>query len=78
MATLKVRVPHVDRGRCDPRNILGVTMEIDLTEDLYKIGTENNILNSLYTRNQFTAWTEGTANISDGPSINVSLRWPKI
>ena len=22
--TLRVRVPHVDRGRCDSRNILGV------------------------------------------------------
>ena len=26
--TVKVRVPDVDRGRCDSRNILGVLMEV--------------------------------------------------
>ena len=49
--TVKVRVPDVDRGRCDSRNILGVIIEVDLTKDLYKIGTEDGILNSMYTRN---------------------------
>ena len=33
---VKVRVPDVDRGRCDPRNILGVIMEAELTKDLYR------------------------------------------
>ena len=72
--TVKVRVPDVDR-RCDSRNlgILGVIMEVDPTKDLHKIGTEDGILNLLYTRNQFTTCTEGTVNISDVPSI-VSLR----
>ena len=32
--TVKVRVPDVDRGRCDSRNILGLIMEADLTMDL--------------------------------------------
>ena len=36
--------------------------------------TKDGILNSLHTRNQFTTCTEGTVNISDVPSINVSLR----
>ena len=31
---VKVRVPDVDRGRCDSRNILEVIMEADLTTDL--------------------------------------------
>ena len=48
-------------------------MEVDLTKDLYKVGTKDGILNSLYTRNQFTACTEGTGNISGVPSINASL-----
>ena len=51
--TVKVPVPDVDRGRCDSRNILVVIMEADLTKDLYKIGTKDGILNSLYARNQF-------------------------
>ena len=49
-------------------------MEVDLTKDLYKIGTIDSILNSLYTRNRFTTCTEGIVNISDVPSINISLR----
>ena len=52
--TVKVRVPDVDRGRCDSRNILGVIMGPDLTKDLYKIGTKDGILNAWYTRNQFS------------------------
>ena len=52
--TVKVRVPDVDRGRCDSRNILGVIMGTDLTKDLYKIGIKDGILNAWYTRNQFS------------------------
>ena len=44
--TVKVRVPDVDRGRCDSRNFLGVIMEADFTKDLYRIGTKDGILNS--------------------------------
>ena len=71
--TVKVRVPDVDRGRCDSRNILGVTMEADVTKDLYRIGTKDGILNLWYTRNQFSTCTEGTVNIEDVPSVNASL-----
>ena len=53
---------------------MGVIIGADLTKDLYKIGTKDSILNSLYTRNQFTTCAEGTVNISDVPSINVLLR----
>ena len=61
--TVKVRVPDVDRGRCDSRNILGVIMEADLTKDLHR-----------HARNQFSTSTEGTVNILDVPSVNISLR----
>ena len=44
--TVKVRVPDVDRGRCDSRIFLGVIMEADFTKDLYRIGTKDGILNS--------------------------------
>ena len=72
--TVKVRVWDVDRGRCNSRNILGVIMEADLTKDLYRIGTKDGILNSWYARNQFSTCTEGTVNIADVPSVNISLR----
>ena len=66
-------MPDVDRGRCDSRNILGVIIEADLTKDLYRIGTKDDILNSWYARNQFSTCTEGTVNIVDVPSVNNSL-----
>ena len=75
--TVKVRGPDVDRGKCDSRNILGVVMEADLYRveaDLHRIGTKDGILNSLYARNQFSTFTEGTVNIADVPSVNISLR----
>ena len=73
--TVKVRVPDVYCGRCDARNILGVKMEADLTKDLYRIGTKDGkILNSWYTRNQFSTCTQGTVNIADVPSVNISVR----
>ena len=73
--TVKVRVPDVDRGRCDSRNILGVIMKADFTKDLYMIGTKDDgILNSWCARNQFSTCTEGTVNIADVSSVNISLR----
>ena len=72
--TVKIRVPDVDRGRCDSRNILGVIMEVDLTKDLYRIGTKDGIRNLWYARNQLSTSTEGTVNIKDIPSVNISLR----
>ena len=50
-------------------------MEADLTKDLYRIGAKDGkILNSWYTRNQFSTCTQGTVNIADVPSVNISLR----
>ena len=72
--TVKVRVAEVDRGRYDSRDILGVIMEADLTIDLYRTGTKDCILNSCYAGNQFSTCTEGTVNIADVPSVNISLR----
>ena len=74
--TVKVRVPDVDRRKCDLKTIWGVVIEVDLTKDLYKIRTKDGILNLLCTRNQLTTYAcaEGTANIPDVPSIKVSLR----
>ena len=34
----------------------------------------DGILNSWYARNQFSACTEDTVNITDIPSVNISLR----
>ena len=49
-------------------------MEVNLTKDLHRIGTKDGILNSWYARNQFRTCTEGTVNIADVPSVNISIR----
>ena len=71
--TVKFWVPDVDRGRCESRKILGVIMDVDLTKGLNKIVTKDGILNSLYTRNQLTTYTEGTVNISGVPSFKDTI-----
>ena len=74
LARVKIRVPEIDCGRCDSRNVLRVMMKADLTKDLYKVGSKDGILNSWYARNQFGTCIEGTVNIPAVPSVNISLR----
>ena len=47
-----VPIPTVDRGRGDPRNILGVILYKD-NRDQYRIAVKSGILKGLYSRNQF-------------------------
>ena len=51
-----------------------VIQEADLTKDLYRTGTKDGILNLRYARNQFRTCTQGNVNITDVPSVNISLR----
>ena len=46
-------MPKLDRGRGDPRNILGVIIKRDEDKDQYKIVVKAHILKRLYSRNQF-------------------------
>ena len=43
--TVNVRIPDVDRGRCDSQNLLGLTVKVDSSKGLYKIGTRQGKLN---------------------------------
>ena len=43
--TVKVRVRDVDREKCYSRKILRVIVEAELTKDLHRIGTKDDILN---------------------------------
>jgi hypothetical protein len=47
-----VPIPLVDRGRGDPRNIMGVIVDRD-ANDLYRIAVRGGLLNGKYSRNQF-------------------------
>lgn len=48
-----VPIPLVDRGRGDPRNILGVIVNRDLDTDQYTIAVKAGVLHGRYSRNQF-------------------------
>jgi hypothetical protein len=47
-----IYIPLVDRGRGDPRNIMGVVCERD-NNDLYRIAVRAGMLSGKYSRNQF-------------------------
>ena len=45
-------IPIVDKGRSDPRNILGVVVDRN-EHDMYKIAVKAGILSTRFSRNQF-------------------------
>ena len=45
-------IPTIDKGRGDPRNILGVIMDVT-NKDQYKIAVKYGVLKGHYSRNQF-------------------------
>ena len=47
-----IPIPMVDRGRGDPRNILGVILDRDEL-NMYTIAVKSGIISSKYSRNQF-------------------------
>ena len=59
-----VPIPMVDRGRGDPRNILGVIVDRD-EHDMYRIAVKAGILSKKYSRNQFDLCPQRLLNDSD-------------
>ena len=50
---VNIPIPSVDRGRTDPRNLIGIVTDIS-NNDMYTIAVKSGILNSKYSRNQLT------------------------
>ncbi|XP_071136484.1 uncharacterized protein [Mytilus edulis] len=50
-ANVLIAIPHVDRGKGEPRNLMAVVTGKE--EHGYKLGIKDGILRGLYTRNQF-------------------------
>jgi len=69
-----VPIPMVDRGRGDPRNILGVILSID-ENDMYVIGTRAGVLSGKYSRNQFSLCPQPLLKVGDiNTDVQISLR----
>ncbi|XP_068242301.1 uncharacterized protein [Palaemon carinicauda] len=67
-------IPLVDRGRGDPRNILGVIVSRSIN-DQYRVATKSDILKGSYSRNQFDIFPERLLKESDiNNDIEISLR----
>ncbi|KAK7489972.1 hypothetical protein BaRGS_00018837 [Batillaria attramentaria] len=47
-----VCIPLVDRGKGDPRHLIGVIIDKN-ADDLYKIAVRNGLLKGRFSRNQF-------------------------
>jgi hypothetical protein len=47
-----IPIPMIDRGRGDPRNILGAILDCD-EQNMYTIADKSGVIGSRYSRNQF-------------------------
>ena len=69
-----VPIPAVDRGRGDPRNLLGVIVDVDDSEQ-YTIACPSGVLKGKYSRNQFDVCTQRLLLLDDvNRECKVSLR----
>jgi len=59
-----VPIPLVDRGRGDPRNIMGVIIDRDCN-DMYRIAVRAGLLQQRYSRNQFDLCTQKLLSLAD-------------
>lgn len=67
-------IPLVDRGRGDPRNILGVIVSRSIN-DQYKVATKSGVLKGSYSRNQFDICPERLLRKGDiNSDTEISLR----
>ena len=66
-----VRVPDLDRGRLSPRNGLAVNVDVN-SSGLYLLGTNEDLLEQLHTRNEFTT-ADNFIEAHDVPSSSLSL-----
>lgn len=73
--TVALTIPIVDRGRGDPRNIVGVIVHHDQMNDNYRIGVKSGLLKGFYSRNDFEVCPQRLLSISDvNTNTEVSLR----
>ncbi|XP_071103366.1 uncharacterized protein [Haliotis cracherodii] len=59
-----VPIPHVERGRGDPNNIIGVVIECS-DNDMFTIAVKGGVLNGKYSRNQFDVCVTKLYNADD-------------
>ena len=58
-------IPDLDRGRCEFPNLTAIVVEVH-DGGLYKLGCKTGILDSFYTRNQFSPTQESLRRVWEG------------
>ena len=70
-----IPIPQVDRGRGDPRNIVGIVIDCNPETDSYKMALKAGILRDKYFRNQFDMCPKNLISQADiNQDRRVSLR----
>lgn len=72
--SVRVPIPEVDRSKCASRNVIGVVMDIDKEKSMYKIGTAQGVLKTLFTRGEFDVCKESFLQSEDVPEHSTSVR----
>ena len=67
-----LRIPEVDRGPSDPKNLLVVVLSKE--NDMYRLGCKEGTLNSCFTRADLDKIDEKLLKVADVPDIHVTLR----
>ena len=62
--TVLLAIPDLDRGRCEFPNLTAIVVEVH-DGGLYKLGCKTGILDSFYTRNQFSPTQESFLTLED-------------
>ncbi|XP_065223547.1 KRAB-A domain-containing protein 2-like [Planococcus citri] len=71
--TVTVPVPEVDRSKCNPRNIIGVVLEV-VDGQFYRIGTKDGTLPQLFSRGQIAPSTKEFLAIENVPPESITIR----
>ena len=70
---IALTVPSVDRGRYDPRNLIGVVLAVN-SDGSFKIGVKGGILKGTYLRTCFSLCSGKHLTPEDVPNKTLSLR----
>ena len=67
-----LRIPEVDRGPSDSKNLLVVVLSND--NEIYRVGCKEGIINTRFTRADIDKIGEKLLKVADVPDVHISLR----
>nr|CAI5862448.1 unnamed protein product [Callosobruchus analis] len=68
-----VQIPDADSGRLAPTSVVAVVLSVN-DSSLYKLGIKEDVLERLYSRNEFIFADSNFINTLDVPSCSLNLK----